>query len=151
MSNGLTETLLLQQTTLSNQLGLSRPSVGRASPSAAGLTPGGQGSVNGLACTWPNSPSGRPDTASATGQTVELSSPAAKLSFLGSAVNGNQQTRTTVTYGDGTTDSIVLRREIPAFRPGGNAILGPEARSAGVLCVLGVTVRLGASGSRCSP
>ena len=25
---------------------------------------------------------------------------------------------------------------IPAFRPGGNAILGPEARSAGVLCAL---------------
>ncbi|WP_225321096.1 hypothetical protein, partial [Streptomyces luteolifulvus] len=40
---------------------------------------------------------------------------------------------------------------IPAFRPGGNAIFGPEARSAGVLCACVVRVRLGASGSRCSP
>ncbi|MFF7191600.1 hypothetical protein ACFZAR_41985 [Streptomyces sp. NPDC008222] len=40
---------------------------------------------------------------------------------------------------------------IPAFRPGGNAILGREARSAGDLCVCVVPVRLGASGSRCSP
>ncbi|MGW3820648.1 oxygenase MpaB family protein [Streptomyces sp. NPDC005046] len=40
---------------------------------------------------------------------------------------------------------------IPAFRPGGNAILGPEARSAGDHCACVVRVRLGASGSRCSP
>lgn len=83
-------------------------SYSRQALAAAGLTPGGQGSVNGLAYTWPNSPAGRPDNASATGQTIELPTPAAKLSFLGSAVNGNQQTRATVTYDDGTTDSIDL-------------------------------------------
>ncbi|MGW3943001.1 hypothetical protein ACWEKP_46300, partial [Streptomyces phaeochromogenes] len=87
-----------------------RPSypISRQALAAAGLTPGGQGSVNGLAYTWPGSPAGRPDNASATGQTIELPTPAAKLSFLGSAVNGNQQTRASVTYDDGTTDSIDL-------------------------------------------
>ncbi|MEU9893886.1 GH92 family glycosyl hydrolase [Streptomyces phaeochromogenes] len=83
-------------------------SYSRQALAAAGLTPGGQGLVNGLAYTWPGSPVGRPDNASATGQTIEIPTPAAKLSFLGSAVNGNQQTRATVTYNDGTTDSIDL-------------------------------------------
>ncbi|KPI00718.1 Na+/H+ antiporter MnhB subunit-related protein [Actinobacteria bacterium OK006] len=35
------------------------------------------------------------------------------------------------------------------MRPGGNAIPGPEARSAGDLCAFVVTVRLAASGRRC--
>lgn len=74
----------------------------------AGLTPGKQGTVDGLTFTWPDSPSGRPDNASAAGQTIELPSGARQLSFIGSAVNGNQQTKATVTYTDGTTDSIDL-------------------------------------------
>lgn len=74
----------------------------------AGLTPGKQGSVDGLTFTWPNSPSGRPDNASATGQTIECADGTTQLSFIGSAVNGNQQTKATVTYTDGTTDSIDL-------------------------------------------
>ncbi|PYC66977.1 hypothetical protein C7C46_30855 [Streptomyces tateyamensis] len=40
---------------------------------------------------------------------------------------------------------------IPAFRPGGIAILDPEPRSGGVLCGSGVTVRRAAAGSRCTP
>ena len=75
---------------------------------AAGLTPGGHGTVDGLAFNWPNSPSARPDNAAADGQTVELADPARKLSFIGSAVNGDQQTRATITYSDGTTDTIGL-------------------------------------------
>lgn len=74
----------------------------------AGLSPGGQGTVDGLAFTWPKSPSGRPDNASATSQTIELSAPASRLSFVGSAVNGNQRTTATVTYTDGGTDSVDL-------------------------------------------
>ncbi|MHB9854245.1 GH92 family glycosyl hydrolase [Streptomyces krungchingensis] len=74
----------------------------------AGLTPGERGTVDGLTFTWPNSPAGRPDNASAAGQTVELAEPAARLSFIGSAVNGNQQTKATVTYTDGTTDAVDL-------------------------------------------
>ncbi|MFF2363509.1 GH92 family glycosyl hydrolase [Streptomyces sp. NPDC058122] len=74
----------------------------------AGLTPGGRGTVDGLAFTWPKSPSGRPDNASGTSQTIELSEPASRLSFIGSAVNGNQKTTATVTYTDGGTDSVDL-------------------------------------------
>jgi hypothetical protein len=64
--------------------------------------------VDGLSFTWPSSPAGRPDNASAAGQTVELTQPAARLSFVGSAVNGNQQTKATVTYTDGTTGTVDL-------------------------------------------
>jgi len=74
----------------------------------AGLTPGKQGTVDGLTYTWPDSPSGRPDNASATGQTIELADAVTQLSFVGSAVNGNQQTKAIVTYTDGTTDSVDL-------------------------------------------
>ncbi len=83
-------------------------SYSRQALSAAGLTPGGHGTVDGLAFTWPNSPSARPDNVSADGQTVELADPAGKVSFVGSAVNGNQQTKATVTYTDGSTDTIDL-------------------------------------------
>ncbi|MFD5817377.1 GH92 family glycosyl hydrolase [Streptomyces sp. NPDC127038] len=74
----------------------------------AGLTPGGTGTVDGLAFTWPRSPSGRPDNVSAASQTLELSSPASRLSFIGSAVNGDQRTTATVTYTDGGTGSVDL-------------------------------------------
>lgn len=83
-------------------------SYSRQALAEAGLTPGGQGTVGGLAFTWPDSPSGRPDNVSAAGQTIELASPAGRLSFLGSGVNGNQQSRATVTYTDGGTDTIDL-------------------------------------------
>jgi hypothetical protein len=83
-------------------------SYSRQALAAAGLTPGGQGTVDGLAFTWPSSPPARPDNASATGQTIELPGPAARLSFVGSAVNGNQRTSATVTYTDGTTDTVDL-------------------------------------------
>ncbi|MFJ8781514.1 GH92 family glycosyl hydrolase [Streptomyces sp. NPDC102476] len=83
-------------------------SYSRQALAAAGLTPGARGTVNGLTFTWPNSPGGRPDNATASGQTVQLSSPTDQLSFVGSAVNGNQQSRATVTYTDGSTDTIEL-------------------------------------------
>ncbi|MFJ3720065.1 GH92 family glycosyl hydrolase [Streptomyces sp. NPDC090057] len=83
-------------------------SYSRQALAAAGLTPGGHGTVDGLSFTWPSSPAGRPDNASAAGQSVELTEPAARLSFVGSAVNGNQQTKATVTYTDGTTDTVDL-------------------------------------------
>ncbi|MFK0115217.1 GH92 family glycosyl hydrolase [Streptomyces sp. NPDC090994] len=83
-------------------------SYSRQALAAAGLTPGERGTVDGLAFTWPDSPSGRPDNASATGQTIELTDPAARLSFIGSAVNGNQRSAATVTYTDGTTATVDL-------------------------------------------
>jgi hypothetical protein len=65
--------------------------------------------VDGLGFTWPNSPNGRPDNVSAAGPDRSNSpQPASTLSFVGSAVNGNQQTKATVTYTDGSTDAIDL-------------------------------------------
>ncbi|MDX2815610.1 GH92 family glycosyl hydrolase [Streptomyces sp. PA03-5A] len=84
-------------------------SYSRQALAAAGLTGGTQGTVTGgLAFTWPDSPAGRPDNASATGQTIELDTPASRLSFVGSAVNGDQQTTATVTYTDGSTGAVDL-------------------------------------------
>ncbi|MFJ9539873.1 GH92 family glycosyl hydrolase [Streptomyces sp. NPDC101225] len=83
-------------------------SYSRQALAAAGVTPGGHGTVDGLAFTWPNSPSARPDNASAAGQSIALAEPAATLSFVGSAVNGNQAARATVTYADGSSDAIDL-------------------------------------------
>ncbi|MFF3949106.1 GH92 family glycosyl hydrolase [Streptomyces sp. NPDC001902] len=84
-------------------------SYSRQALAAAGLTGGTQGTVTGgLGFTWPDSPAGRPDNASATGQTIELATPASRLSFVGSAVNGDQQTTATVTYTDGSTGAVDL-------------------------------------------
>jgi predicted alpha-1,2-mannosidase len=83
-------------------------SYSRQALAAAGLTPGERGTVDGLTFAWPNSPAGRPDNAAATGQSVELTDPAARLSFIGSAVNGNQKSAATVTYTDGSTDTVDL-------------------------------------------
>ncbi|MGW2771160.1 GH92 family glycosyl hydrolase [Streptomyces olivaceoviridis] len=83
-------------------------SYSRQALAAAGLTPGKQATTGGLAFTWPASPAGRPDNASASGQTILLDAPAGALSFIGSAVNGNQQTKATVTYTDGTTGTVDL-------------------------------------------
>ncbi|WP_020122175.1 GH92 family glycosyl hydrolase [Streptomyces canus] len=83
-------------------------SYSRQALAAAGLTPGGQGTVDGLSFTWPNSPGGRPDNATGSGQTVQLAQPVGRLSFVGSAVNGNQQSQATVTYTDGSTGTVEL-------------------------------------------
>jgi predicted alpha-1,2-mannosidase len=83
-------------------------SYSRQALAAAGLAPGAHGTVDGLAFTWPASPAGRPDNASAAGQTVRLADPARRLSFVGSAVNGDQQDTATVTYTDGTTGTVDL-------------------------------------------
>lgn len=83
-------------------------SYSRQALEAAGLTPGAQGTVNGLSFTWPDSPSGRPDNTTASGRTIQLDAPVGQLSFIGSAVNGNQQAQATVTYADGSTGTAEL-------------------------------------------
>ncbi|WP_327722625.1 GH92 family glycosyl hydrolase [Streptomyces sp. NBC_00490] len=83
-------------------------SYSRQALTAAGLTPGARGTVGALAFTWPDSPSGRPDHASAAGQTLRLDEPVSQLSFVGSAVFGDRQSEATVTYTDGTTDTTEL-------------------------------------------
>jgi hypothetical protein len=72
--------------------------------------------VQGLSFTWPDVPSGEPDNVPADGQLLNLNLPtgSTKLSFLGSAVNGNQQTTATLTYADGTTSQIDLSFSVAA-------------------------------------
>ncbi|MFJ4032789.1 GH92 family glycosyl hydrolase [Streptomyces griseoluteus] len=83
-------------------------SYSRQALAAAGLTPGKRVTTGGLAFTWPDSPAGRPDNGSAHGQTVELKDPTTALAFVGSAVNGNQSAKATVTYTDGSTAAADL-------------------------------------------
>lgn len=75
---------------------------------AAGLTAGKRVTTGDLAFTWPDSPAGRPDNASAHGQRVELKDGTTALAFIGSAVNGNQSAKATVTYTDGSTATADL-------------------------------------------
>ncbi|MFI5735550.1 GH92 family glycosyl hydrolase [Kribbella sp. NPDC051587] len=85
-------------------------SYSRQALAAAGLTPGGTGAVQGLTFTWPDVPVGDPDNVPADGQLLNLNLPAGttKLSFIGSAVNGNQQTTATLNFSDGSTQPIDL-------------------------------------------
>lgn len=83
-------------------------SYSRQALAAAGLTPGERHTADGLTYSWPGSPAGRPDNATATGQVIRLTDPAARLSFIGSAVNGNQKSGATVTFTDGTTATVDL-------------------------------------------
>jgi hypothetical protein len=97
-------------------------SYSRQALAAAGLTPGGQGTVDGLTFTWPDAPAGRPDNASAAGQSITLAEPAAALSFVGSAVNGDQQAEATVTYTDGSTAQADLAFTDWTVGGGGGAV-----------------------------
>jgi predicted alpha-1,2-mannosidase len=85
-------------------------SYSRQALAAAGLTPGSTVTKEGLTFTWPGVPAGEPDNVPADGQLLNLDLPAgaSQLSFLGSAVNGNQQGVATLTYADGSTEQIDL-------------------------------------------
>jgi predicted alpha-1,2-mannosidase len=73
---------------------------------AAGLTPGGTGTVDGLSFTWPNSPEDRPDNVITEGQGIDVSG--TRLAFLGAAAGGGRTAAATVTYTDGTTGTVDL-------------------------------------------
>ncbi|MEV0799585.1 GH92 family glycosyl hydrolase [Kribbella sp. NPDC050281] len=85
-------------------------SYSRQALAAAGLVPGGASTVQGLSFTWPDGPTGDPDNIPADGQLLNLDVPAGttKLSFVGSAVNGNQEGTATLNYADGTTSQLDL-------------------------------------------
>lgn len=72
----------------------------------AGLVPGGTVASDGLTYTWPASPAGEADNATASGETVTLDAPGAtRLGLLGSATNGKAAGTLTITYTDGTTQA----------------------------------------------
>jgi hypothetical protein len=85
-------------------------SYSRQALAAAGLASGATVTKEGLTFTWPAVPVGDPDNVPADGQLLNLNLPAGatKLSFVGSAVNGNQETTATLMYSDGSTGPVDL-------------------------------------------
>ncbi|MEV8557556.1 lectin [Streptomyces sp. NPDC051917] len=73
----------------------------------AGVTPGSRLTVNGVTFTWPDVASGARDNYEANGRTVRTSG-SGSISFLGAANNGPASGTATVTYTDGTTQSVAL-------------------------------------------
>jgi predicted alpha-1,2-mannosidase len=76
---------------------------------AAGVSPGGTVTVDGIAHTWPNVPVGDPDNVMVSGQTIGVTTAGAtRLAFLGSATNGRASGNVTITYTDGSTQTAQL-------------------------------------------
>jgi hypothetical protein len=78
---------------------------------AAGVTPGGSVTVDGISHTWPVVPVADPDNVMAGGQTVTLPDApagATRLAFLGSATNGRASGNIVITYTDGSTQAAQL-------------------------------------------
>ncbi|WP_410633996.1 GH92 family glycosyl hydrolase [Amycolatopsis sp. cmx-4-83] len=74
---------------------------------AAGATPGGTVTSDGIKFTWPSFPVGDPDNVVAGGQKVNVTG-SGRLALLGSASNGNASGTLTVTYTDGTTSTATI-------------------------------------------
>jgi hypothetical protein len=88
--------------------------------SAAGLTPGGTVSADGLTFTWPNVASCANDNILAAGQTmlVNGTAGASKLGLLESSSNGASSGPVTITYTDGTSTTETLSSSDWANGPG---------------------------------
>ena len=88
--------------------------------SAAGLTPGGTVSGDGLTFTWPNVASCANDNVLAAGQTMLVNgvTGASKLGLLESSSNGGTSGPVTITYTDGTSTTAPLSSSDWAGGPG---------------------------------
>lgn len=77
---------------------------------AAGLAPGDHLTSGGVSYIWPDVAAGTPDNVIAAGQTIPLSAPAGAttLGFLGASDRGTTSTRLTITYTDGTVETVTL-------------------------------------------
>jgi predicted alpha-1,2-mannosidase len=78
--------------------------------SDAGITPGATVTSGGVQYTWPDVASGDPDNVAAGGQTINVpaQSGQTELGFLGSATDGPSTGTATVTYTNGTTQTVTL-------------------------------------------
>jgi hypothetical protein len=87
---------------------------------AAGLTPGGTVTADGVTFTWPNVASCEPDNILANGQTMLVSGTAgaSELGLLESASNGPISGTITITYTDGTSTTQALTSSDWANGPG---------------------------------
>jgi predicted alpha-1,2-mannosidase len=77
---------------------------------AAGASPGGTVTVDGLNYAWPDVPACQPDNILAAGQKILVhgTAGATKLGFLGSSGNGSGEGPVTVTYTDGSSETSQL-------------------------------------------
>jgi hypothetical protein len=87
---------------------------------AAGLTPGGTVTADGLTFTWPDVASCEPDNILAAGQTmlVNAAAGASDLGLLESSTNGSTSGTITITYSDGTSTTQPLSSSDWAAGPG---------------------------------
>ncbi|HSZ40884.1 MAG TPA: GH92 family glycosyl hydrolase [Trebonia sp.] len=87
---------------------------------AAGLTPGGSVTADGVTFTWPNVASCAPDNILADGQTmlVNGTAGASELGLLESSSNGGSSGPITITYTDGTSTTETLSSSDWANGPG---------------------------------
>ena len=75
---------------------------------AAGLTPGGAFTHDGIAFTWPDAPPGRPDNVVANAQTVPVSGSGSRLGIVGTSTYGEATGTAVLTYTDGSTQNFTL-------------------------------------------
>jgi Glycosyl hydrolase family 76 len=77
---------------------------------AAGLTPGASVTSDGVQYDWPDAPAGHPDNLTAAGQVIGVPpiAGATELGVMGSATNGPSSGALTITYTDGTSQSVTL-------------------------------------------
>src|SRR5581483_11296722 len=75
---------------------------------AAGLTPGGSVTADGLTFTWPDVPSAQPDNTMAQGQTIAVSGSGSKLGVLAAANNSAESGTGTIYYTDGSSQPFTL-------------------------------------------
>jgi predicted alpha-1,2-mannosidase len=83
-------------------------SFSRNALAAAGVSPGGTVTVDGVMHSWPNVPIGESDNVEAGGQTVDLAGAragATRLTLLGTGTNGKASGTLTITYTDGSTQT----------------------------------------------
>jgi hypothetical protein len=73
----------------------------------AGVNPGSTISAAGATFTWPSAAAATPDNYEANGQTIPVSGSGA-ISFLGSGSNGTSSGTATLTYTDGTQQSVPI-------------------------------------------
>ena len=75
--------------------------------SAAGVNPGSPVTSAGSTFTWPNVVAATPDNYLADGQTIKMSG-SGSIAFLGASTNGPSTGTATVTFTDGSTQSVAL-------------------------------------------
>lgn len=90
---------------------------------AAGVTPGGPVTANGLSFTWPNVAIGADDNAVAAGGAFDISGTGNTLSFLLTATYGPATGTGQVVYTDGTTSTFTVT--VPDWHAGCTSATAP--------------------------